>query len=123
MVWEADSGWLSHTLFGHNDRVFKVAFSSDGRRLATASADGTAKVWDAASGQELLTLPGYDGGVYGIAFSPDGKRLVTASQDGTVRQYALSVEDLLELAQARITRPLKPEECQKYLHKECDAMP
>ncbi len=68
------------TLRGHSSPVRAVAFSANGKRLATASGDGTAKLWDAESGKELLTLRGV---VWGVAFSPDGKRLATASgEDG-----------------------------------------
>ena len=62
-----------------------MAWSPDGKRLATASWDKTAKVWDAASGQELLTLKGHTGMVISVAWSPDGKRLATASDDKTAR--------------------------------------
>ena len=51
------SGQEVLTLSGHTNAVSGVAFSPDGTRLATASADQTAKVWDVASGQEVLTLP------------------------------------------------------------------
>ncbi len=52
-VWDAASGKVLLTLRGHTNNVLSVAWSPDGKQLATASADETAKVWDAASGQEV----------------------------------------------------------------------
>jgi WD40 repeat protein/serine/threonine protein kinase len=60
------------TLKGHTGQVASVAYSPDGKRLASASYGGTTKVWDAQTGQELLTLKG---GGNSVAFSPDGERL------------------------------------------------
>ncbi|KFA88258.1 hypothetical protein Q664_42485 [Archangium violaceum Cb vi76] len=61
-----------------------ASFSPDGKRIATASLDGTARVWDAASGRLLVTLSGYTTGpVEEARFSADGTRIVTTHRDDT----------------------------------------
>ena len=64
-----------------------MAFSPDGKRLASASRDQTVKVWDAVTGQEILTLKGHTSGVTSVAFSPDGKRLASAAPRMTVKVW------------------------------------
>jgi WD40 repeat protein len=86
-VWDAASGRKLLTLKGHTSGLLSVSWSPDGRRLATASEDGTAKVWDAASGLELLTLKGHTGEVLSVSWSPDGERLATGSWDDTAKVW------------------------------------
>ena len=75
-------------LKGHESTVNSAAFSPDGKRIVTASADGTARLWDAETGKPVgEPLTGHTGGVLSAAFSPDGKRIVTASADGTARLW------------------------------------
>ena len=88
----AASGRESLTLKGHTGEVHGVAFSPDGKWLATASGDRTVKVWDTTSGQETRTLKGHTGNVNGVAFSPDGKRLASASDDKTVKIWGAGQE-------------------------------
>jgi WD40 repeat protein len=72
---------------GHRAEVCSVAFCPRGVRIATGSADGTARVWDAATGQPLTPPLAHEAPVKQVAFSPDGRRLVTASSDYTAQVW------------------------------------
>jgi len=62
-----------------------AAYSPNGVRIATASADKTARIWDATSGELITTLEGHGKSVGALAYSPDGARIATASSDRRAR--------------------------------------
>jgi serine/threonine protein kinase/Tol biopolymer transport system component len=82
---------LSHqallTLRGHTGPVLSVAYSPNGRQIASASDGNTLKVWDAVTGQETRTLKGHSQRIWRMAYSPDGRRLVSASDDTTLKVW------------------------------------
>ncbi len=84
LVWDVATGQEIARLRGHRQAVWSVAFSPDGRRLASGSGDHTVKVWDLATGYETLTLRGHKDTVLSVAFSPDGRRLASGGADQAV---------------------------------------
>jgi WD40 repeat protein len=94
-VWNAQTGTELMSLSGHNNFVNTLAFSGDGKLLASGSYDSTIKLWDVATGSELRTLKGHSGSITALNFTPDGKFLVSGSDDGSARLWKTQTGELL----------------------------
>src|SRR5262249_15133298 len=86
-IFKPGSARPERSLTGHESQVYAVAWSPDGRQIATGSEDETARIWEAASGTSKVVLTGHRRRVNGVAWSPDGTRLATAGADATVRLW------------------------------------
>ncbi|KFZ19764.1 hypothetical protein V501_00497, partial [Pseudogymnoascus sp. VKM F-4519 (FW-2642)] len=87
---QIEDSWASliQTLTGHSSSVSAVAFSPDGKQIASSSDDNeTIKLWDARTGGLQKTLAGHLGSVMAVAFSPDGKQIASGSYDETIKLW------------------------------------
>jgi WD40 repeat protein len=85
LIWDTISGRVLHSIAADHAFISCIAFSADGKVLATGSSDDTVKLWDSVSGRLLSVLTGHRARVRAIDFSPIGSTLATASDDGTIR--------------------------------------
>lgn len=103
-LWDAATGALLQIYYGHENEILAVAFSPDGKLVATGSGasdytrDYTARIFDAASGRQLRVLrgaPGTNLGFEALAFSPDGQQLLSGNSDGKARLWDVATGSLL----------------------------
>jgi WD40 repeat protein len=117
VVWDASTGERLGELAGHTGLINELGFSADGSRIVTVSDDRTARVWMVATGEQLAVLRS-DALPVGVAIDASGSKLATVDQAGVVRISALDLDELVDIATARVTRGLTDAECQQYLHRD-----
>ena len=113
-LWELASGKEVATLEGHEESTHGLAFSPDGKLLASCSGgsqiinDQTVRVWDLTTGRELRRLEGHCGTVNAVAFAHDGRSVVSGSEDATALVWDVShLKD-----NSKTDEPLTPESLQ-----------
>lgn len=84
------------TLEGHTEAVYSVAFSPDGKMLASSSRYDSIKLWDTTTGEELPMLPQFNSPVYSIAFSPNGKMIASGNGDNTITIWNVATRGELQ---------------------------
>jgi WD40 repeat protein len=89
ILFDVETGAIRKRLTGHRFGANTLAFSPDGRTLATAGVDRCIKLWDLATGKERITVRDHVGWVKSLAFSPDGARLAFSGEDTKVRLWNL----------------------------------
>ncbi|MEL7423457.1 MAG: TIR domain-containing protein [Bacteroidota bacterium] len=86
---------LRRILRGHEDAINRIAWSPDGRFLASPADDQTIRIWGIASGECLVTLLGHTNRVMAVTWSPDGKRLASCSLDRSIRIWDTGTWEIL----------------------------
>ncbi len=94
LLWDLTSGTNRRLPGGHRDQICRLAFSPDGKQLASGSLDGTIKLWDLTAEQETVCfVPGSP--VAGLAFAPDGRTLASGGSDGVIKFWHLATRQEL----------------------------
>jgi WD40 repeat protein/transcriptional regulator with XRE-family HTH domain len=90
-VYDVTTGKLVLKYSGHGEGIRNsgIAFSPDGKWIASSGNDSTIKVWDAETGADIFTVTGHTGPTFGVLFSSDGGSLITSSVDSTVKVWVL----------------------------------
>ena len=89
-LWDVATGANIGILEGHTETVTVVAYSSDGKTLASVGMwDGTILLWDVTTGENIAKLTGYKSRIYSVSFSPDGTILAAGGRDNTIKLWAI----------------------------------
>ncbi|MEA3439011.1 MAG: protein kinase [Chloroflexota bacterium] len=116
--WDVETRQETVKFKAHQGTIFDLDFNAEGTQILTAGFEGGAKVFDFPSGEEVATLFGHKGNVTQVLYGPDDKIAYTSAWDWLLHAFVLDNDDLIALAQSRLTRGLTGEECRQFLHLE-----
>jgi WD40 repeat protein len=86
-IWDSKTGKFVATLKGHEDWLWCLAWTPDGKTLISGSVDHSIRTWNTSNWKQIAVLDGHTGAVYDIAISLNGRILASASEDGTARLW------------------------------------
>ena len=118
---DARTGNKRHELSHDKGNVTRVAWSPDGKWLATGATDKLVRVWNVATGKIEHELAGHTGTIWSLAWSPDGTRLASAAEDKTVRLW--EVTDPTSTTRERVVEPEKTTRLRVVLKATYDQFP
>lgn len=99
-IWDFETGAVIANLTGHEDGVLEVKWSSDGRRLVSASDDKTLKMWETTNWTNIVNFTGHAGGVLSVDWSPDEDVLVSGSRDYKIRKWNATSGESIDVWEA-----------------------
>lgn len=99
-VWDVETGEQLTELNGHSIEACSVAFSPDGRLVASGGADRICLLWDATTGREVARTEAQNGRIESVCFSPDGKLLITGADDGEIAVWDTELRHVRKIGNA-----------------------
>ncbi len=93
-LWDSKTNTSKHILKGHEDYIGCLAYSPDGKIIASGSKDQTVRLWDVKTGKHIRTLTGHQDNITFLSFSPDGSTLISVSSDMTINFWDITSGEL-----------------------------